>query len=69
MLTLLFTASKKVFGIDSNAEWTLDSSTTGLQDSQTTLETANVRITQVPDPTSADADDEYNVTTTLAKRD
>ncbi|SVB05636.1 uncharacterized protein METZ01_LOCUS158490, partial [marine metagenome] len=64
-----FTTSKKVIGMDSKAEWILSSSTTGLQDTQTSLETANVRITQVPDPTSADADDEYNVTTTLTKRD
>ena len=64
-----FITTKKVSGIDSNAEWTLNSSTTGLQDTQTSLETANVRITQVPDPTSADADDEYNVTTTLINRE
>ena len=65
-----FTANKKVFGIDSNAEWTLSSSTTGLQDTQSaSLSTANVRITQTPDPNSADADDEYNVTETILKRD
>ena len=36
----------------------------GLDDTQIVMETANIRTVQVPDPTTADADDSYTVTET-----
>ncbi len=36
----------------------------GLDDTQIAMETANIRTVQVPDPTTADADDSYTVTET-----
>ena len=36
----------------------------GLDDTQVAIETANMRTVQVPNPTTADADDSYTVTET-----
>ena len=36
----------------------------GLDDTQVAMATANIRTVQVPNPTTADADDSYTVTET-----
>ena len=67
-MTGSFVTSIKVRGDNSGAEWTL-SSITNLFESPTStqFESAVARITQVPDPVSADADDDYDVTTTISE--
>ena len=55
-------------GDDSGAEWTLDTISNLFESpTSTQFERAAVRITQVPDPTTADADDDYDVTTTISE--
>ena len=67
-ITGTFVTSIKVRGDNSGAEWTL-SSVTNLFESPTStqFERATARITQVPDPLTADADDDYDVTTTISE--
>ena len=67
-LTGTFLVALKVRGDDSGAEWTLDTISNLFESpTSTQFERAAVRITQVPDPTTADADDDYDVTTTISE--
>ena len=64
-----FKIDKKVFGTNTNAIWTLASVSQVFEDTTTTnLELPTVRITNVPDPASADANDEYAITETITER-
>ena len=64
-----FKIGRKIFGVNTNAIWTLDSLNQVFEDTTTTnLGLPTVRITNVPDPASADADDEYAITETITER-
>ena len=64
-----FKIARKIFGVNTNAIWTLNSLNQVFEDTTTTnLGLPTVRITNVPDPTTADADDEYAITETITER-
>ena len=63
-----FKVAEKVRGSESGAEWILASKSTLFESpTSTALGTAAARIVQVPDPTTADADDKWDVTTTITE--
>tara|TARA_Y100000310_G_scaffold207274_1_gene207761 strand:- start:1896 stop:3113 length:1218 start_codon:yes stop_codon:yes gene_type:complete len=63
-----FDLTEKVKGSESGAEWILGSTSTLFESpTSTALGTAAARIVQEPDPTTADADDKWNVTTTITE--
>jgi len=63
-----FDLTEKVKGSESGAEWVLGSTSTLFESpTSTALGTAAARIVQEPDPTTADADDKWNVTTTITE--
>ena len=67
-MTGTFVVSIKVRGDDSGAEWTLGTIANLFESpTSTQFESAVARITQVPDPITADADDDYDVTTPISE--
>ena len=63
-----FDLTEKIRGSESGAEWILGSKSTLFESpTSTALGTAAARIVQEPDPTTADADDKWDVTTTITE--
>ena len=63
-----FKVAEKIRGSESGAEWILASKSTLFESpTSTALGTAAARIVQVPDPITADADDKWDVTTTITE--
>ena len=64
-----FKTTRKVFGSNTNAIWTLNSLNQVFEDTTTTiLGLPTVRLTHTPNPITADADDEYSITETITER-
>ena len=61
----IFKINERVYGSSTMANWVLNTYSNIYQDVQTALDSATVRMTTVPDPGSADADDDYVATTTI----
>ena len=63
-----FDLTEKIRGSESGAVWILSSKSTLFESpTSTVLETAAARIVQEPDPITADADDKWDVTTTITE--
>ena len=61
----VFEINKRVYGGSTMANWVLNTYSNVYQDVQTALDSASVRMTTVPDPSDADADDDYIASTTI----